>query len=96
MLREYFIVYSEDSDSFSAWGLIFWDVSLTTAAHCKVAHGQHELDPHLYSISVAPFLQAVAHGYIKGGSSWSQIPVIIKTVITGHADSSNVNQHLNN
>lgn len=57
MLREYFIVYQtlRDSDSFSAWGLIFRDVSLTTAAHCKVAHRQHELDPQLYSISVSSF-----------------------------------------
>lgn len=40
--------------------------------------------------------QAVAHGYIKDGSSWNQMPVIIRTVITGHADTSNTNWNLNN
>lgn len=44
----------------------------------------------ILSLSV-PVRQAVAYGYIKDGSSWNLMPVIIKTVITDHADTGNIN-----
>lgn len=93
----YFVYSSQDIPSFSICGLPFQHVSLAFCSSLKASvTSAFNLTPGcILSLSVS-VLQAVAHGYIKDGSSWYQMPVIIKPVITYHANTNNIKENLNN
>lgn len=92
MFGKYFILYTalrtflHSQSVVSLFSMCLWLLWLPESS----CHTSINVTPGcILSLSV-PVLQAVARGYIKDGSSWNLMPVIIKTVITYHANTNNI------